>query len=90
MSVQEILETIDRLPPDQRQQLYSSIDERRGLVWIPEYQHQPQAEETPEEVERIRALLDEGLAELDRGEGTEWNLDEFLAEADQRHQDAAL
>jgi hypothetical protein len=40
---------------------------------------------TPEQTAHLRALLDEGLDALDRGEGTPWNAAAFIEQMHERH-----
>ena len=50
------------------------IEEALGLLRI-----------TPRSVEELREMVDVGIQQLDRGEGKEWDVDTFLAEANRRH-----
>ena len=83
MSVEEILASIDALPKEQRQIVYDAVADRHRM-------EETQRQETPEEVERIRALIDEGIAAADRGELVEWDYDDFILHARQRHAEGKI
>ena len=80
MSVREILTAIAELPEEERQAVLAALD----------VQYQHPEEETPEEVERVRALVDEGLAASERGEVVGWDYEEFLRRARERYAESTL
>ena len=44
---------------------------------------------TPEEFERVKARIQEGINAAEHGDVSDWNLEEFLAEATKHHQSAS-
>ena len=40
---------------------------------------------TPRSFEELREMVDVGIRQLDRGEGKEWDVETFLADAHRRH-----
>lgn len=80
---ERLLERLDAMSPERR--------EAWEQVFLKELDEQAASDElldnlTPEEVEDLKAKLQEGIDSLDRGEGTQWNLEELLAEAHRRYE----